>query len=1057
MSVKFHKNLQILANAGSGKTHTLITRILTLLSMGKDPSKIIALTFTRNAAGEFLTKILLRLAAASTSVEEADKLSKDTGYTKSCSDYLGQLKLLLSQLDKLQLTTLDSFFSKVVGAFPQELGLVDQPKLLDPSAEELTGARTLRKALRKLKLKSPTDFHLVADSFLQMDEGSAKRSLTSRLDSFRTDAHAELLEYPENDYWGNDVRIWPSGSPFRKLTEAELEGCRQTLLAEQPDPAFTTEAAKAWRIMTNLVPGAKGNSITTQIISNLDDWRNGAAELSYRRKYAISAQSQKAAAALVENYIHRSVDYRAREAKAIFRLLEIHEEEYAAEVRARGVLTFSDITNLLQPTGSFNADRLMIDERLDIQFDHWLLDEFQDTSRSQYRALANLLQEVISSTEDRSFFCVGDIKQAIYGWRGGDARLFKEILAHYNKHGDLIHDEPLSASWRSSQTVLDALNSTFSTIPSYAGIPEEARRRWTEGWNDHTRSPKAPPLEGYFEWKVVEPGDEPGENVQEEVITLLAGVKEKLAQGMTVALLVRSGEDARRWLEILGAHGIDALSQSNPSVGGDNPLAAAVRSAFSLLAHPGDRFALNHLRMKPLVQVPLWCREGAFDLHHFLVQGGEHLSQGGFSSTMEWLLKALTGSESGLLTADDTFSRERATALQRIAIKADETGISDIDDFLQLLIEYEEPGLSAPNAVQVMTIHKSKGLEYDMVVIPFLGSVSAIDSLKNEVIDRCNATDPSSNETLLMRLPSQEISKAPGNELLAKAQEGKRAEKAYEELCNWYVAMSRAKQGLYIVSTLPDAKNERSPDSDCPSITLLLKWTLGEGDRSMGNPDWAANFQPEVEKQYPVETPSVLALAPRPSPLEKFLPSNHVESALPGSKAFAERSATALGTAVHKFFESIEWLDHATSWRVPALASSDSNPDAVELMIPCIASASVQKLLTKPKGATRVWREKRFDIIVEGSGGADGKSHRHWISGCFDRVVIHEDAGGRITGADLIDFKTDQCSRDQLVEKHTPQLLIYRGALTRLLGIAEEDIRMILVQVRAEDPVVLLP
>jgi ATP-dependent exoDNAse (exonuclease V) beta subunit len=1056
MNVEFHKNLQILANAGSGKTHTLITRILTLLSMGKDPSKIIALTFTRNAAGEFLTKILLRLAAASSSMEEARKLSKDTGHTKSCSDYLGQLKLLLSQLDKLQLTTLDSFFSKVVGAFPQELGLVDQPKLLDPSAEELTGARTLRKALRKLKLKSPTDFQLVADSFLQMDEGSAKRSLTRRLDSFRTDAHGELLEYPEGDFWGNEAKIWPNGSPFRKLTEAELEGCRQTILAEHPVPAFTAEAAKAWRIMTSVVPGTKSNSIIAQIITNLDDWRKGSAELSYRRRYAISPTSQKAAAALVENYLHLSVNYRAREAKAIFRLLEIHEEEYEAEVRAKGVLTFSDITNLLQPSEAFDADRLMIDERLDIQFDHWLLDEFQDTSRSQYRVLANLLQEVISSTEDRSFFCVGDIKQAIYGWRGGDARLFKEILGHYNKHGQLIHDKPLSESWRSSQSVLDALNSTFSSIDTYVGIPKEARRRWKDGWNDHTRSPQAKPLEGYFEWKVVENGEEAGDHIQEEVIALLTGVKEKLAKGMTVALLVRSGDDARTWLDILGAHGILALSQSNPRVGGDNPLAAAVRSAFSLLAHPGDRFALNHLRMNPLGEVPLWWREGAFDLHHFLVQGGEHLSQGGFSSTMEWILETLTGAESGLLAPGDTFSRERASALQRIAIKADESGISDIDDFLQLLSEYEEPGLSAPNAVQVMTIHKSKGLEYDMVVIPFLRSASAIDSLKNEVIDRCNASDPSCNETLLMRLPSQEISKAPGNELLAKAQEGKRAEKAYEELCNWYVAMSRAKRGLYIVSTLPDAKNGKSPDKDCPSITLLLKWSLGEDDRFLGNPDWAQSFQPEVEKQCPVETPPVLALAPRPSPLEKLLPSEHGESGLPGSKAFAERSATALGTAVHKLFESIEWLDAVTPWRVPALASSDSDAEAVELMIPCIASASVQKLLTKPKGATRVWREKRFDIIVEGSGGADGKSHRHWISGCFDRVVIHEDAGGRITGADLIDFKADQCSQDQLVEKHTPQLLSYRGALTRLLGIAEEDIRMILVHVRAEDPVVLL-
>ncbi|MEI6377356.1 MAG: 3'-5' exonuclease, partial [bacterium] len=621
----------------------------------------------------------------------------------------------------------------------------------------------------------------------------------------------------------------------------------------------------------------------------------------------------------------------------------------------------------------------------------------------------------------------------------------------------LIHDLPLSESWRSSQTVLDALNSTFSTIPSYSGIPEEARMRWKKGWNDHTRSPLAKPLEGYFEWKIVEKGEDSAENVQEEVITLLTGVKEKLAQGMTVALLVRSGEDARRWLDILGAHGIHALSQSNPRVGEDNPLSAAVRSAFSLLAHPGDRFAGNHFRMKPLAEIPLWYHEGTFDLGHFLTKGGEHLSQWGFSSTMEWLLEALTA----VLAPDDSFSRERAQALLRIAIKADKTGVTDIDDFIQLLSEYEEPGLSAPNAVQVMTIHKSKGLEYDMVVIPFLGMVTAIDSLKNEVIDRCNTTDPSGNETLLMRLPSQEISKAPGNEMLAKAQEGKRAEKAYEELCNWYVAMSRAKRALYIISTLPDAENKKDPQRDCPSITLLLKWSLGEGDRSMGKADWMEDFQPEVAKQHPEETPITQTFAPRPSPLEKFLPSDHEERELAGSKAFAERSATALGTAVHELFESIEWLDATTPWKAPAKASSNS--EAVELMIPCVATSSVQELLTKPETPTRLWREKRFDILVEGSSDSAGSTHdqpsptTHWISGCFDRVVIHEDAECKILSADLIDFKTDQCSREELIEKHAPQLQSYRRALARLLGIEETTIHMVLVQVRAKDPVVMLP
>ena len=74
--------------------------------------------------------------------------------------------------------------------------------------------------------------------------------------------------------------------------------------------------------------------------------------------------------------------------------------------------------------------------RLDSSYDHWLLDEFQDTSRLQWQALRDLVDEVIQSDSgQRSFFYVGDTKQAIYAWRGGDPRLFDEIADFYNASG----------------------------------------------------------------------------------------------------------------------------------------------------------------------------------------------------------------------------------------------------------------------------------------------------------------------------------------------------------------------------------------------------------------------------------------------------------------------------------------------------------------------------------------------------------------------------------------------------------------------------------------------
>jgi len=77
--------------------------------------------------------------------------------------------------------------------------------------------------------------------------------------------------------------------------------------------------------------------------------------------------------------------------------------------------------------------RLFIDFRLDAEIDHWLLDEFQDTSFGQWSVLRNLVDEALQDpTGARSFFFVGDVKQAIFAWREGDPRLFREIFDHYN-------------------------------------------------------------------------------------------------------------------------------------------------------------------------------------------------------------------------------------------------------------------------------------------------------------------------------------------------------------------------------------------------------------------------------------------------------------------------------------------------------------------------------------------------------------------------------------------------------------------------------------------------
>ncbi len=1041
------KNIQFLANAGSGKTHKLITRILTLLSGGKKPSSIIALTFTRNAAGEFLTKLLMRLEEACRSPEAAAKLSTETGIPREPSDYLAMLKEVIADLDKLQFTTLDGFFNMIAAAYPRELGLPGAPALIDPSEENLVADSLLRKALMKFRREDPKGFGELTEAFLGIEEGSAKRSITDRLDDFRLSAHALILSYPDAEAWGDPGRIWPGGCPFRKLTAQGKEAARGVVLAEAGDPKFTAKARVAWDALATLSPGSKTNTITDRILEDLDSWRAGTAELPYDREvYRLPAATQRAAAALVDDYLHECTWMRLREAKAIHALLDLYEEEYDREVRGRGKLSFTDITELLKPEEGFaglgfenTLNRLRIDERLDARHDHWLLDEFQDTSRSQYAVLENLLSEVISSTEDRSFFCVGDVKQAIYGWRNGEARLFDEIRSRYNgnlppgtpEENKVLQRGVLAKSWRSSQHVLDLLNRVFGALDGLGGIPQSLRERWIPAWENHVAERN---MDGYFRWDLAEGDDAEGkdDDIKEKVLALLKGVRQKIEEGMTVALLVRSGDDARKWLEILAAGGVDAVSQSNPKAGMDNPLSAAVRSAIRLTAHPGDRFAKNHLSLHPLCTVQSWCDGGNFREDKFLDATGRALADGGFTGLMEYLL---AGFET-LLQEDDAFGHERACSLRGIARKADASGIVDPDDFLRLMTEYEEKGVSSPNAVQVMTIHKSKGLEYDMVIIPFLGSQNALDTVKAGVIEVCNPTAKFPvvrEESFLMRLPAAGIRTASGNERLKESDDVRRAERAYEELCTWYVAMSRAKHALHIFSQLPNPDNKKNPAADCPSITLLMKWLLGD-KRSWGNENWLVDFRPTRAATEPVVLPAAIAVSERMRPLLKSRPSDEGHGHLPAAVVFGERDAAGLGTAVHALFEETEWVDG--KWSPPEHETVDH--EALRLFRECMAVQEVRQLFTRPSGNAKVWRERRFDVTLDGQ----------WISGCFDRVVIHRE-GDAVTKVELIDFKTDTCEANELPKKYAAQLSSYRKVLSRMLTVDESAISPFLIHVRS--------
>ena len=139
----------------------------------------------------------------------------------------------------------------------------------------------------------------------------------------------------------------------------------------------------------------------------------------------------------LKNIFNYHIQRSTETTQGTYKILEIYNQAYDKLVRQFGKVTFSDLIHILNPKSSLSPfhglDHTVKEQlyyRLDARYDHWLFDEFQDTSRKQWEIIEDLVDEAIQDT-DRTAFFVGDTKQSLYLWRNSDDRLFQSICDYY--------------------------------------------------------------------------------------------------------------------------------------------------------------------------------------------------------------------------------------------------------------------------------------------------------------------------------------------------------------------------------------------------------------------------------------------------------------------------------------------------------------------------------------------------------------------------------------------------------------------------------------------------
>ncbi len=505
------------ANAGSGKTHVLASRVIRLLLHGAAPSKILCLTFTKAAAANMADRVFQTLARWTQLADAA--LANDieaTGAPRPDEANLARARKLFARAAEtpggLKIQTIHAFCERLLHLFPFEANVparfevpdeLAQQELLqraqhDVLAEANINPGTLGEALERLREEcGAAGFDTLIKQAMQQialthaapaitQEAALRRILNLAEGRDLGSIEREIIEAgisPER--WSGIADALELGTSndtaikFRRaLRDYQLAGSGgspDAVISSYLDIYFTKEGGVRKRLMTNGVGRAN-----PKIVSMLRDEQ---ARLEWLRAEHKAASTVERTCALMTV------------TRAVFR-------RYASEKAARGILDFED---LIAKTLSVleHAGARWVLYMLDSGIDHILVDEAQDTSRAQWRILQALTSEFSSGEgarhSSRTFFAVGDEKQSIFSFQGAEPKMFglmrQEFESQTKSAAKPFVPVQLAYSFRSVPTILSAVDKIFDQPAHKSGLTDGA-------WMEHKSLRGA--LPGLFElWPLV--------------------------------------------------------------------------------------------------------------------------------------------------------------------------------------------------------------------------------------------------------------------------------------------------------------------------------------------------------------------------------------------------------------------------------------------------------------------------------------------------------------------------------------------------------------------------
>lgn len=796
----------VAAGAGSGKTRVLVERIIALLEEKKaTPRQLLAVTFTNKAAGEMKERLRARveerLAEAGTQPEKA------------------QWETTLDELPLAMIGTIHAFCGKVLRSHPVESGLDPSFRVADEAEAMLVVREALDNTLEgALRRKEP--------AVMQLCAAFRYRAVRERLLALWREKHRlPKALVRRDDVWfaDNEKRLTASIGEAWTLLQQSVTTKKQTEELERllvGEPSMAAMVAALWqdeRAAAAMLGRLQVFSASGKIKAPLQDLRAALAEA----KMVWAERKSEAAASLFLALLER-VDSAVRERRKL-----------------ENVLFFDDLEQEAIALLETNAD---VRRQWQQRFRYVMVDEFQDTNKTQLRLL-NLLD---GEQQNGNFFFVGDDKQSIYRFRGAQVEVFRQ------EHDCLPQERQLRLvkNFRSAPDVLRNVNDFFQAlyeaaeehtfIPLVAGRDEAGQAATACYLIDAQQDSK----KAEADWIAAE--------LRRLVASRSVCVEGRPAGYGDCALLFRSGQRMSLFAQSLRAAGVPYQIVGSSGFYEQQE----VRDMLMLLGVLDNRlrelelagvlrsplFGLTDETLLLLAQTgPLWVAVQNADEHPWLSGSQQILVRraaallSGLQAALRFdspqklgeLILAQTQADVwlayGLRGAEASANVDKLFAMMAQYCRDTGSGVSRFLAYVEQCrsVEVREELAQADNceAVQLMTIHKAKGLEFPIVVLPEMDA--RFPAKTPEVL-----ADAAGHIGFSVRLGDEWVASWTHQQL---AEQNKDDEKA-EAMRVLYVAMTRAKERLLLTGGKPkkwsaeyrDALREKSP----AQATAWLDWLL---------------------------------------------------------------------------------------------------------------------------------------------------------------------------------------------------------------------------------------